>query len=171
MGIKVQSPLGDTYSDTPSLLMPTRKMKTMPEEITMSEEVVKNCQFCGEEVLAVAKKCKHCASMLDDEAQTGDESSAVESDGNLSWWQIVLGLGFGVGMVWMTATGSGSKSGPLLGTKEAKCIEYAELYTVSMGGIKGDPAYILMVNDIAQTCVEGSYPGSHVDTMIRKLKR
>jgi hypothetical protein len=27
---------------------------------------VKNCLFCGEEILAVAKKCKHCSSNLDE---------------------------------------------------------------------------------------------------------
>ena len=79
----------------------------MSESIAMPEDV-KNCQFCGEEVLAVAKKCKHCASMLDNEAQTGDESSAVGSDDNLSWWQIVLGLGVGVAMIWMMAAGTGT---------------------------------------------------------------
>ncbi len=30
----------------------------MPDE-------TKNCPMCGEEILAVAKKCKHCGEMLD----------------------------------------------------------------------------------------------------------
>lgn len=29
---------------------------------------VKSCAFCGEEILAVAVKCKHCGSMLDGSA-------------------------------------------------------------------------------------------------------
>jgi hypothetical protein len=28
----------------------------------------KACEFCGEQILAVAKKCKHCGSMLDGSA-------------------------------------------------------------------------------------------------------
>ena len=31
----------------------------------MSEEM-KRCQFCGEEILAIAKKCKHCGSNLEE---------------------------------------------------------------------------------------------------------
>jgi len=29
------------------------------------EQATKRCPFCGEEILAVAKKCKHCKSYLD----------------------------------------------------------------------------------------------------------
>lgn len=36
---------------------PTQKMQEM-----------KACKFCGEEILAIAKKCKHCGSMLDGSA-------------------------------------------------------------------------------------------------------
>jgi len=34
----------------------------------MSEET-KKCSFCGEEILAVAVKCRHCQSMLDGSEQ------------------------------------------------------------------------------------------------------
>lgn len=32
------------------------------------EESTKSCPFCGEEILVVAKKCKHCSSFLDESA-------------------------------------------------------------------------------------------------------
>jgi len=37
----------------------------------MSEEM-KNCRFCGEEILEVATKCKHCSSNLEEIAKTGE---------------------------------------------------------------------------------------------------
>ena len=37
----------------------------------MSNEI-KDCPLCGEEVLAVAKKCKHCGSVIDEEITTVD---------------------------------------------------------------------------------------------------
>jgi hypothetical protein len=35
----------------------------------MSEEQTKKCPFCGEEILAVAVKCKHCGSNLTEKAK------------------------------------------------------------------------------------------------------
>jgi hypothetical protein len=32
----------------------------------MDQDATKNCPYCGEEVLAVAIKCKHCGEFLDD---------------------------------------------------------------------------------------------------------
>jgi uncharacterized protein (DUF983 family) len=44
----------------------------------MSEEI-KRCPFCGEEILAVAKKCKHCGSNLDEEPSR-EEASTPAAD-------------------------------------------------------------------------------------------
>jgi hypothetical protein len=35
-----------------------------------SDTNTKKCLFCAEEILAEAKKCKHCGSMLDGSAAT-----------------------------------------------------------------------------------------------------
>lgn len=44
----------------------------------MSEDV-KNCPLCGEEILAIAKKCRHCRSYLDPALQAAAEApSALE---------------------------------------------------------------------------------------------
>ncbi|MDO9214514.1 MAG: hypothetical protein Q8Q54_04935 [Methylococcales bacterium] len=46
---------------------PTPIQSTPPEP-----EATKNCDFCGEKILAIAKKCRHCGSMLDRSNASGD---------------------------------------------------------------------------------------------------
>ena len=36
------------------------------------EDATKRCPYCGEEILAVAKKCKHCGDWLDENAQVSE---------------------------------------------------------------------------------------------------
>jgi predicted Zn finger-like uncharacterized protein len=42
-------------------------------------EATKNCDFCGEKILAIAKKCRHCGSMLDG-SHVINSQSTVEPD-------------------------------------------------------------------------------------------
>jgi predicted Zn finger-like uncharacterized protein len=42
-------------------------------------EATKNCDFCGEKILAIAKKCRHCGSMLDG-SHAANSQSAIEPD-------------------------------------------------------------------------------------------
>ena len=44
----------------------------------------KTCPYCGEEILAIAKKCKHCGEFLDKEVIT-DSSKVNSLDVNDSW--------------------------------------------------------------------------------------
>ena len=60
----------------------------------MSEDV-KNCPFCGEEILAVAKKCKHCGSDLgmgphEEEVSSKSEASSPVHRKKSSPWVLVV---------------------------------------------------------------------------------
>ena len=44
-------------------------MSNTPEQPMLQEERIR-CPFCGEEILAIAKKCKHCGSWIDAQPQT-----------------------------------------------------------------------------------------------------
>ena len=43
----------------------------------MTEQKTKSCPFCGEEILDVAVKCKHCQSMLND---SGEQATPAPVD-------------------------------------------------------------------------------------------
>lgn len=44
------------------------------------EQETKRCPFCGEEILAVAKKCKHCKEWLDEDYDEDEEEYEYEDD-------------------------------------------------------------------------------------------
>lgn len=72
----------------------------------MEQETMK-CPYCGEEILAVAKKCKHCGEWLDEEEIEGEiveteeeENYSTDDDSNWDWlckviaWVIILAVAF-----------------------------------------------------------------------------
>lgn len=56
---------------------------------TLMSEEIKNCPMCGEEILAVAKKCKHCGEMIPEEPS--DFMKKIESilNPNIPTWLTV----------------------------------------------------------------------------------
>ncbi len=68
-------------------------------EIISDAKGVKNCPFCAEEILAVAVKCKHCGSDLNQEApsdpnQGESEPKSVEPKNlnKISWPGAIVGI-------------------------------------------------------------------------------
>ena len=45
----------------------------------VEQEKTKRCDFCGEEILAVAKKCKHCGEILDVVLRANEEIKRASS--------------------------------------------------------------------------------------------
>ncbi len=54
---------------------------------------IKTCQFCGEEVLAVAIKCKHCGSMLDGSSGGASQSEEILADVGANLFRGIEGVG------------------------------------------------------------------------------
>ena len=42
------------------------------------EQETKRCPYCGEEILAVAKKCKHCGEWLDEYNQNSQQKGTTD---------------------------------------------------------------------------------------------
>lgn len=43
------------------------------------EQETKNCPYCGEKIMATAKKCKHCGEWLEQTQSTTEESNESET--------------------------------------------------------------------------------------------
>lgn len=63
------------------VLEPIQSIKTdhdlLSPEVTLSIDQMKRCPFCGEEILAIARKCKHCGSVLDERGTVEPSSAEV----------------------------------------------------------------------------------------------
>ena len=64
----------------PSKLVTTKKYSS---KIIPSEEDTKRCDFCGEKILAIAKKCKHCGEILDVTLRAVEEAKTTNSSPNV----------------------------------------------------------------------------------------
>ena len=53
----------------------------------------KSCIFCGETILAVAVKCKHCNSMLPGAAQTEINNESILADVAANLWRGIEAVG------------------------------------------------------------------------------
>jgi uncharacterized membrane protein YvbJ len=81
------------------------------QEIQSKGKKTKQCPYCGEEILNVAIKCKHCGSLLDEKPVTENSSRELKSKNsirskNLSGKEIVMGIGIGIIGIILAASGS-----------------------------------------------------------------
>src|SRR5438045_2989410 len=60
---------------TPAANSATLVTPTPPTAESSSPESTKRCPFCGEVILAIARKCKHCGEFLDRAAPDAPGSS------------------------------------------------------------------------------------------------
>lgn len=51
------------------------------------------CRFCGESILAIARKCKHCGSMLEGEYEVSPASEAIVADVAANLFRGIEGVG------------------------------------------------------------------------------
>jgi predicted RNA-binding Zn-ribbon protein involved in translation (DUF1610 family) len=62
----------------PAIVQPALPVQAVPEVLASRRAVdYKDCPFCGEEVLAAAKKCKHCGETLDVALRSAEEARRI----------------------------------------------------------------------------------------------
>jgi hypothetical protein len=57
--------LGPAEAPAPAMPPPVFVAVTVPPALAPAPPETRPCPFCGEPILAIAKKCKHCGEMLD----------------------------------------------------------------------------------------------------------
>jgi len=62
IGLSVQCP---SCSEAIQVSEPSEPQPPSISEVTPPKQQTKDCPYCGEEILAKAKKCKHCGEILD----------------------------------------------------------------------------------------------------------
>ena len=63
-------------------------------------EPTKRCPMCGEEILAVAKKCRYCGEYLDDSNQPVQKKSGPRMFCFASFWEESVCHNFYIGQMW-----------------------------------------------------------------------
>lgn len=58
---------------------PAAKEESATKDLVAKESQTKNCPYCGEEILIVAKKCKHCGEWLEKPTSTAKKNDSTPS--------------------------------------------------------------------------------------------